>query len=107
MTVGDFYSYRDYLTKTEVHDLERPSTACTSWADAPQPLIMAAAGFFEDGLVICSGIKADRNITNKCFMITETYPPDFPFDLINASRSSAGVMIDRNTFFVTGGIGGK
>ena len=94
-----------YVTNTEVIDLDNPSVSCTPWADPLFTVTRAVGGFIDNGLLICSGYIGNTGYqnTNKCFIVNQTNAYPNNFNLSVASGSSSGVMTDHGTLFITGG----
>lgn len=100
-----------YVRETEVIDLYHPLESCTPWADSLFDVYLAVGGFFDNGLVVCSGIIDDSDMyspiyTNECFFVNQTSAS--PYSYLNfISAGSAGVMLDRESLLITGGFTSK
>ena len=91
----------------EVLDINRTTTACNNIEDYPFETHWATGGLFLGNPLICGGSKDAQNIddmTKGCYMYDgETW--DLFVNMKQARREAAGVQLDQDRFWITGGFG--
>ena len=97
------------MTKTEIINLENPSVSCKPWADGKE-VYSATGSITENGLVICGGLTKTGNDdapdleVNRCWIVGQTEQTNVKIvNQIEASGGSSGIMLNNESFLITGG----
>ena len=91
----------------EVLDMNSTTTTCNNFDDYPFEIHWATGGLFLGNPLICGGSKNAQNhndVTNECYMYDgESW--DLFANMKQARREAAGVPLDEDRFWITGGVG--
>ncbi len=102
----------ELLASVEVIDLSSSTTFCSAPVDYPIAQLDPLGAFFGGVPTICGGHKVENlvevyNYTDACFVYDMTEDAWLPAaEMKNARGDAATVVLDDNTWWITGGHGG-
>ncbi len=96
------YNPQSKLSSVELIDLDK-DVKCELQESLPMPLYQAAGGVLHRNvLIICGGNKNSMEVFTGCLLSNAGFPQ--PILTLQEERTeSAGIVIDKDTFFLAGG----